>query len=163
MTLENAGEDQIAHRQRRIERLRRAAAGVAQCLVAGAADPALPSRRRVQAQRQIERRGGGLERLVFGLVVAPVLERILGDHRAGQAEAGGALQLLDPVRDVIQPSVIVDPDDHRIVWAGVEIDGVFRSLDGGDTQHSRLVALGVARRKVVLKFDAGLKSARIGR
>jgi hypothetical protein len=30
-------------------------------------------------------------------------------------------------------SVIVDPDDHRIVWAGVEIDGVFRSLDGGDS------------------------------
>jgi len=30
-------------------------------------------------------------------------------------------------------SVNVDPDDHRIVWAGVEIDGVFRSLDGGDT------------------------------
>jgi hypothetical protein len=30
-------------------------------------------------------------------------------------------------------SVIVDPDDHRMVWAGVEIDGVFRSLDGGDT------------------------------
>ena len=47
MTLEDAGEDQITQRQRRIERLRRAAAGVAQCLVAGAADPALPSRRRV--------------------------------------------------------------------------------------------------------------------
>jgi photosystem II stability/assembly factor-like uncharacterized protein len=30
-------------------------------------------------------------------------------------------------------SVLVDPDDHRIVWAAVEIDGVFRSLDGGDT------------------------------
>jgi hypothetical protein len=30
-------------------------------------------------------------------------------------------------------SVIVDLDDHRIVWPGVEIDGVFRSLDGGDT------------------------------
>jgi photosystem II stability/assembly factor-like uncharacterized protein len=29
--------------------------------------------------------------------------------------------------------LVVDPDDHRIVWAGVEIDGVFRSLDGGDT------------------------------
>src|SRR5258708_12732685 len=29
--------------------------------------------------------------------------------------------------------VVVDPDDHRIVWAGVEIGGVFRSLDGGDT------------------------------
>jgi hypothetical protein len=23
--------------------------------------------------------------------------------------------------------------DHRIVWAGVEIDGVFRNLDGEDT------------------------------
>ena len=28
-------------------------------------------------------------------------------------------------------SVIVDPDDHCMVWAGVEIDGVFCSLDGG--------------------------------
>jgi hypothetical protein len=24
-------------------------------------------------------------------------------------------------------SVIVDPDDHRMVWTGVEIDGVFLS------------------------------------
>src|SRR5438132_807579 len=47
MPLEDAGEDQIAQRQRRIERLRRTAAGVAQCLVAGPADLALPSRRRV--------------------------------------------------------------------------------------------------------------------
>jgi BNR/Asp-box repeat len=28
---------------------------------------------------------------------------------------------------------MVDPSDHRTVWAGVEIDGVFRSLDGGET------------------------------
>ncbi len=27
----------------------------------------------------------------------------------------------------------VDPTDHRIVWAGAEVDGVRRSLDGGDT------------------------------
>ena len=27
----------------------------------------------------------------------------------------------------------VDPTDHNIVWAGVEVDGVQRSLDGGDT------------------------------
>jgi len=47
MTLHDAGEDQIAHRQRRIERLCRAAAGVAQRLVADPADPALPPRRRV--------------------------------------------------------------------------------------------------------------------
>src|SRR6202043_15901 len=66
MTLEDAGEDQIAHRQRRIERLRRAAAGVAQRLVAGPADLALPARRRVQAERQVERFGGGPDRLVLG-------------------------------------------------------------------------------------------------
>jgi hypothetical protein len=69
MTLEDAGEDQIAHRQRRIDGLRRAAARVAQRLVAGPADLALPSRSRMQAQRQVERRGGGPERLVLGLVV----------------------------------------------------------------------------------------------
>src|SRR6266851_9037118 len=92
MTLEDAGEDQIAHRQRRIERLGRAAGGVAQRRLAGPADLALPSRGRVQAEGQVERRGGGPERLVLGLVVAPVLEGILGDHGAGQAEEGGALQ-----------------------------------------------------------------------
>ena len=27
----------------------------------------------------------------------------------------------------------VDPSNHNIVWAGVEVDGVRRSLDGGDT------------------------------
>jgi len=31
-------------------------------------------------------RGGGPERVVLGLVGAPVLERILGNHRAGQAQ-----------------------------------------------------------------------------
>src|ERR1700719_1941203 len=65
MTLEDAGEDQIAQRQRRIERLCRAAAGVAQRLVAGAADLALPPRGCVQAQRQAERLGGGPELLVL--------------------------------------------------------------------------------------------------
>ena len=30
-------------------------------------------------------------------------------------------------------ALAVDPGDHRIVWAGVEVDGVRRSLDGGDT------------------------------
>jgi len=30
-------------------------------------------------------------------------------------------------------ALTVDPRDHRIVWAGVEVDGVQRSLDGGDT------------------------------
>jgi photosystem II stability/assembly factor-like uncharacterized protein len=30
-------------------------------------------------------------------------------------------------------NVIVDPRDHRTIWAGVEVDGVFKSLDGGDS------------------------------
>ncbi len=30
-------------------------------------------------------------------------------------------------------ALAVDPSDHRIVWAGVEVDGVRRSMDGGDT------------------------------
>jgi photosystem II stability/assembly factor-like uncharacterized protein len=30
-------------------------------------------------------------------------------------------------------SLAVDPTDPQIVWAGVEVDGVRRSLDGGDT------------------------------
>ena len=29
-------------------------------------------------------------------------------------------------------NVIVDPRDHRTVWAGIEVDGVYKSLDGGD-------------------------------
>jgi len=73
MTLKDAGEDHVAHRQCRIERLCRAAAGVAQRPGTGSADLALPSRRRMQARRHAERRGGGRERLVFGLVVAPVV------------------------------------------------------------------------------------------
>lgn len=30
-------------------------------------------------------------------------------------------------------ALTVDPADHRVVWAGVEVDGVRRSLDGGET------------------------------
>jgi photosystem II stability/assembly factor-like uncharacterized protein len=30
-------------------------------------------------------------------------------------------------------ALTVDPSDHRMVWAGVEVDGVRRSTDGGNT------------------------------
>lgn len=30
-------------------------------------------------------------------------------------------------------SLAVDPSDHNIIWAGIEVDGVRRSLDGGET------------------------------
>ena len=29
--------------------------------------------------------------------------------------------------------MIVDPRDNRTIWAGIEVDGVYKSLDGGDT------------------------------
>ena len=72
MALEDAGKDHVAHRQCRIERLGCTAAGVAQCLVAGAADPALPPRRCVQAQRHIERGGSGrLDGKLAGVAATP--------------------------------------------------------------------------------------------
>ena len=30
-------------------------------------------------------------------------------------------------------NMIVDPRDHRTVLAGIETDGIYKSLDGGDT------------------------------
>src|SRR5438093_1270465 len=71
VTLEDAREDHVAHGERRIERFRRPTARVPERLLAGAADLALASRGRVQAERHGERLGGGPERLVLGLVVTP--------------------------------------------------------------------------------------------
>ncbi len=30
-------------------------------------------------------------------------------------------------------AMIVDPRDRRTIWAGIEVDGIYKSLDGGDT------------------------------
>ena len=38
-------------------------------------------------------------------------------------------------------NIIVDPRDHHIVWAGIEVDGVYQSRDGGDSWF-HLPALG---------------------
>ena len=29
--------------------------------------------------------------------------------------------------------MVIDPDDSRIIWAGIEVDGILRSVDQGDT------------------------------
>src|SRR5262245_1285747 len=57
-------------------------------------------------------------------------------------------------------ALTVDPSDHRVVWAGVEVDGVRRSLDGGETWNRIAgglkdpdihdVAVGVGESKTVL-------------
>ena len=38
-----------------------------------------------------------------------------------------------PVGTPRTTNIIGDPRDHRTVWAGIEVDGVYKSLDGGDT------------------------------
>ena len=38
-------------------------------------------------------------------------------------------------------NIIVDPRDSNTIWAGIEVDGVYKSLDGGDT-WAQLPALG---------------------
>ena len=46
------------------------------------------------------------------------------------------IELAEGCPAVVIPRVTalaVDPQDHRTVWTGVEVDGVWRSLDGGDT------------------------------
>ena len=39
----------------------------------------------------------------------------------------------EPVGPPRVTAVVIDPLDHRSVWAGIEADGVRRSLDGGET------------------------------
>src|SRR2546429_965879 len=47
-----------------------------------------------------------------------------------------AMALAEECTAVVIPRVtalVVDPEDHRTIWAGIEVDGVRRSLDGGET------------------------------
>jgi photosystem II stability/assembly factor-like uncharacterized protein len=47
-----------------------------------------------------------------------------------------AMELAEECPAVVIPRVtalVVDPEDHRTIWAGIEVDGVHRSLDGGET------------------------------
>jgi hypothetical protein len=46
--------------------------------------------------------GGGPEGLVLRLVIAPVFERIFGDHGTREVEVRSALELPDPVLDVVE-------------------------------------------------------------
>ena len=47
-----------------------------------------------------------------------------------EAELADTCPVVDIPRVI---SMVVDPSDHRTVWAGIQVDGVHRSLDGGDT------------------------------
>ena len=47
-----------------------------------------------------------------------------------------SVELVDECPNVVVPRVtalLVDPEDHGSIWAGIEVDGVRHSADGGDT------------------------------
>jgi len=102
VALEDPGEDHVAHRLGGVEGLGGPAGRVAERALTRSADLALPPGGGVQAERHREALRRRPERLVLGLIVAPVLERVLGDHRAGEAAAGGALQLPRALPDIVQ-------------------------------------------------------------
>ena len=55
---------------------------------------------------------------------------------AGQRWEKLSVELVEECPAVVIPRVtalVVDPVDHHTVWVGIEVDGVHRSLDGGDT------------------------------
>lgn len=48
----------------------------------------------------------------------------------------GVETVCPPIHFTRVTTVLIDPTDPRTVWAGVEIDGVYRSVDGGETWTS---------------------------
>ena len=55
---------------------------------------------------------------------------------AGRSWEKLSVDLVDECPNVVVPRVtalVVDPVDHNSVWAGIEVDGVRHSSDGGDT------------------------------
>ena len=87
----------------------------------------------MQAQWQVECGGGGPERLVLGLVVAPALGWILGDHCAGQAQAGGVLA--EP-RDGQQQAEECEAG-HGLDDVGYGDDGFGEALAAGEENAER--------------------------
>ena len=62
--------------------------------------------------------------------------RLFRSQDGGRHWAQLPVEMAEECPNVRTPRVTalaVDPGDHRIVWAGVEVDGVRRSLDGGES------------------------------
>jgi photosystem II stability/assembly factor-like uncharacterized protein len=63
---------------------------------------------------------------------------------AGRSWEKLSVELVDECPNVVVPRVtalMVDPVDHNSIWAGIEVDGVRHSTDGGDTWET--VAAGI--------------------
>lgn len=103
---------------------------------------------------------------------------------AGQRWEKLSVELAEECPAVVIPRVTalaVDPEDHRTIWAGIEVDGVRRSLDGGDTWtaiggglddpdiHDLAISMGQPKtvlattpREVFSSVDAGESWQRLG-
>ena len=56
-------------------------------------------------------------------------------HDGGKTwqEMNMGVNLNCPIGTPRTTNILVDPRDHNTVWAGIEVDGVYKSLDGGDS------------------------------
>ena len=59
-------------------------------------------------------------------------------------------------------SLAVDPADHNIIWAGIEVDGVRRSLDGGETWSRISAGLPIADIHDIVVSPANPKTVVVG-
>ncbi|HJY82070.1 MAG TPA: hypothetical protein VKK81_13435 [Candidatus Binatia bacterium] len=59
-------------------------------------------------------------------------------------------------------SLVVDPTDHNIIWAGIEVDGVRRSLDGGETWSRISEGLPIADIHDIVVSPANPKTVVVG-
>lgn len=53
-------------------------------------------------------------------------------------------------------SIALDPDDPRVIWVGIEVDGILRSLDGGDTWE-RMPSIGDEDTHTIIVADTSPK------
>ena len=115
-----------------------------QIIYAGADDGIYRSRDRGQSFERLDSPMNSLH--VWKIAIDPVDPDIIfaGTRPAAlfRSRDGGrqweklSVEMAEECPNVRVPRVTalsVDPSDHRIVWAGVEVDGVRRSLDGGET------------------------------
>jgi photosystem II stability/assembly factor-like uncharacterized protein len=116
--------------------------------------------------------------VMFAGVGTPSKPAIYRSTDGGKTWEHRAMEIADECENVGIPrptAIAVDPTDHRNVWVGLEVDGIRRSRDGGETWtrvngaiknpdvHSVLVVAGPPRIVFVLVNDEVWRSADDGR
>src|SRR5437899_6959048 len=71
--------------------------------------------------------------IIFAGTRPAALFRSTDDGRHWQKLSADIAEECPNVRIPRVTALTVDPSDHHVVWAGIEVDGVRRSTDGGDS------------------------------